>query len=287
MIITIAAQNLLNGGIIGVDGKPEDRWPLLVKRIESIKPRPDLLLVSEVQDWDKQGHRQLSRAIHDLGMDALPIPPSNSGKHVALFYRRESVGRWKHWNVDYAKGVTHGFGVAAFDVGLPQLLSVVPVHLDPFSQNRALTEIQIVATRGYRYGPFAVIGGDINYAPAQDPEPDFKTMRPYNRASRTALKDPAKSGELESYRRISWALEAAGYVDVARHLYEQTKSKKYLKKTADGEYRIDQFWVTEPLAPAVTSYEVLDKPVGASDHKGIVFRLDTDKVDTTAKLDYS
>ena len=54
-----------------------------------------------------------------------------------------------------------------------------------------------------------------------------------------------------------------------------------MEETADGGMRIDQFWVSAPLAPAIVSYHTIDTPAEASDHKGVAFQLDTDKIDTS------
>lgn len=275
MLLTFIAQNLKFGGLSDDDGRTEDRWPVLVKRFSSSKNKADFLLLTEARDWDKQGHRQLARAMRDLDMDALPLAPSKSGQHVALLYRRETVGRWENWNTGYVQEVTQSFGVGAFDVGLSSNLSVVPVHLDPFRAEKALQEAFLVASRGYRHGPFSVIGGDINYPPARGLEPDFTQMRPYNIASRTVLGD--KSDILVSDRRIGLAFEKSGYVDVAYHMYEKTKKKSMLERTASDD-RIDQFWVSEPLANAIIDYWVIDNPPEASDHKAIAFQFDTDLV---------
>lgn len=283
MLLTFVAQNLKFGGLSDDDGTPEDRWPHLAERFNSIDPKPDFILLTEARDWEKQGHRQLSRAMRDLDMDALPLAPSKSGQHAALLFRRETVGRWQRWNTGYTQEVTQSFGVAAFDIGLPSMLSVVPVHLDPFRAEKALQEAFLVSSRGYRHGPFVVIGGDINYPPAQGPEPDYSKMRPYNLASRTALTPPG--GAVKPDRRIGWALQKAGYVDVAYHMYEKTKDENFLQRTASDD-RIDQFWVSQPMAAAINWYWTVDTPTEASDHKAVVFQLDTDRIDHNANFQY-
>ncbi|MEX2209384.1 MAG: hypothetical protein WD846_00575 [Patescibacteria group bacterium] len=285
MQLTFMAQNLEFGGLRDGEGTMRDRWPLLVKRITAVDPKPDFLLLSEAEGWDKYGHRYLSRAANELDMDAL-FSSSQNGQGVVLLYRRETVGRWQRWNADYTEQVTHSFGVGSFDVGLPSLLSVVPVHLDPFRIEKALSEIGLITSRGYRYGPFGVIGGDLNYASSRGPEPEYSEMKPYNIAARTVHGDPTEEQELRPDRRIGWALEKADYVDVAYHLSEQTGDESLLQRTARSD-RIDQFWVTKPLAPAITSYEVVDTPADASDHKGIVFGLDTEKVDSSVAMEYT
>ncbi|MGW0771530.1 hypothetical protein [Streptomyces sp. NPDC002676] len=71
MELTIVVQNLSHGGLRTGSGDPQDRWPSLAERILSMG-QPDLLLLQEAADWERFGHRQLSRAMHDLGMDVLP-----------------------------------------------------------------------------------------------------------------------------------------------------------------------------------------------------------------------
>ena len=53
-----------------------------------------------------------------------------------------------------------------------------------------------------------------------------------------------------------------------------------MEETAEGGMRIDQFWVSQPLAPAIVDYQVIDEPKSASDHKGVAFQLDIELVDT-------
>jgi hypothetical protein len=277
------SQNLQFGGLRDGEGEPENRWPQLHERITSVKDI-DLLLLQETWGWDKYGQKQLAQACNELNLEALPLPPSSNGNGPALLYRQETLGRWQRWNDDYSSKTFTGFGVAAFEIGLPSLLSVSSVHTTPLSSDLALQEMGLITTRAYRYGPFAIIGGDCNYAPAHGPDPDYSTMRPYNVAARTLLSDPANS-ERTPDRRQAWKLEQAGFVDVAWHMYQKTKDEKYLARTASDD-RIDQFWVSQPLAPAIVDYQVIDEPKDASDHKGIAFQLDTELIDTANIWDY-
>jgi dienelactone hydrolase len=70
-----------------------------------------------------------------------------------------------------------------------------------------------------------------------------------------------------------------GYVDVAARLYEKTGDESLLAPTATDD-RIDQAYVSKPLADAITAYALLTTPPGASDHHGLVVGLDTDLIDT-------
>ncbi len=277
MLLTFVSQNLQYAGRSDGDGNPENRWPLLVERIKSVSPAPDFLLLQETWNWNKFGHKYLAQAVSDLGMEALPLPPANSGNGTALLYRSSTVGHWKRWNTDHSEPTLHGFGVAAFDVGLSHLLDVVSAHTIPFSSDMALQEAGLITTRAYKYSPLAIIGGDCNYPPGRGPEPNYSVMKPYNLAARTLLADPSKNEPRTPDRRQAWKLEQSGFVDVAYRLFEKTGDEKLLERTASDD-RIDQFWVSKPLATAIISYHVIDEPSGASDHKGIVFQLDTDLV---------
>ncbi|MGW5096305.1 endonuclease/exonuclease/phosphatase family protein [Streptomyces nodosus] len=273
------------GGLQDGDGNPQDRWPQLAQRINEAADRIDVVLLCEATGWDRYGHKQLARAMADLDLDAAPLPPSRSGIGTALLYRKEVLGRWVRHNADFGLEVLHGIAVTSFDIpGLPAPLSFMPVHFTPMSAEQALIEANYAATRCYKYGPFAVLAGDVNYAPASDahPMPHFAEMRPYNVGSRTLLPDgdfvPGQA--LEPDRRVTRKLAHNGFIDVAWHLFQQTKDESLLRPTATDD-RIDQVWVSGPLADAVSDYQVLDSPAGASDHHGLVFQLDTDAIDTT------
>ncbi|MGI5526823.1 hypothetical protein ACQEVX_05150 [Streptomyces syringium] len=286
MRLSVVVQNTALGALRDAWGNPEDRWPLIVQRIESIAEPPDLVLFQEAADWEKYGHRQLASAMQDLDMDAMPIPPSSSGLPPVLLYRKETVGRWQNWLTDFSQETLHGFGVATFDVGLPKELSVISAHLNPFSADKARAEAKLLATRAYRYGPYGIIAGDINYPPAapEHPAPDYESMRPYNRSARTRL--PSESGgTVVPDRRVTEMLTYSGFVDAAWHLYKKTGDKELLRRTGSDD-RIDQLWVTAPLAEAITEYRLLDDPADASDHAGLMVRLDLSKADTDNPWEY-
>ncbi|XNR94817.1 hypothetical protein NRF20_46005 [Streptomyces sp. R-74717] len=213
--------------------------------------------------------------MHDLDLDAAPLAPSRSGIGTALLFRREVLGRWVRHNSDFGTEVLHGIAVTSFDIpGLPAPLSFMPVHFTPMSAEQALIEANYAATRGYKYGPFAVLGGDVNYAPSssRSPLPDFSEMRPYNVESRTLLPDgdfdPGVAPEPD--RRVTRKLAQNGYVDVAWHLFEQShRQDTQLLAPTGTDDRIDQAWVSGPLAGAVSDYRLLDAPKEASDHHGL------------------
>ncbi|WP_175308960.1 endonuclease/exonuclease/phosphatase family protein [Streptomyces lunaelactis] len=291
----MAVQNLGHGGLRDGDGNPEDRWPHLAERINGAADQVgashvDVVMLCEVVDWHCYGNKQLARAMRDLDLDAAPLAPSRSGYGTGLLYRPEVLGRWTRHNPDFGKEALHGLAVTSFDIpGLPAPLSFLPVHFTPFSAEQAVIEANYAATRAYKYGPFACLAGDVNYAPASDehPLPDFAEMRPYNVGSRTLMPQEVPAGglDLEPDRRVTRKLAHNGFVDVAWHLFQQTENQKLLRPTATDD-RIDQAWVSRPLADVVTDYQVLDTPTGASDHHGLVFRIDTAAIDVTNPWTY-
>ncbi len=287
MILTFVSQNLLFGGLRDGNGNPEDRWPELRKRIERAKPAADFLLVQEAWGWNLHGHKQLARARNDLDMAALPLAPTASGNGTGMLYRPETVGHWQRWNTDHSQLTVNGFGVAAFEVGLPEQLAIMSVHLDVFGADRALNEIEVIINRAYRYGSLAVLGGDFNYTSSRGPQPDYKGASSYEVQRRVTLTNPEGNQPLEPDRRVGWKLEQAGFVDVAYSLFEKTRDNKLLETTVSNpDDRFDQFWVSKPVAPAITAYGVMDTPKDASDHKGIWFQLDTKLIKKSGPLPY-
>lgn len=283
MLLTVVVQNLGTGGTEDGDGRPGDRWPLLAERINTAADRVDAVMLCEVMDWHRYGHKQLARACADLDLDVAPLAPSSSGLGTALLYRREVLGRWVRHNPDFAHETLHGFAVTSFDVGLPAPVSFVPVHFSPFSAQRALVEAGTVASRGYKYGPYAVLAGDVNFAPGSvdSPLPDYAQTRPYNIGARTLLPTHGSGPEdLHPNRMVAQTLAHYGYLDVALHLYEQAKDPRLLAPTGSDD-RIDQAWVSAAVAPAVSGYRLLDQPEGASDHRGLVFTIDTEAINTS------
>ncbi|HVK25186.1 MAG TPA: hypothetical protein VM677_27835 [Actinokineospora sp.] len=273
MQITIVAQNLNHGGLTPTDDGYKDRWPLILDRIRSASRLPDVVLLCETMGWEFERHSRLARAMRDLDMEAMPLPRGRSRDGTALLYRHKTMGRWLAWDDEYSSEMYHGFGVAAWDVGLPAPLSIASVHIDPFRKYMPVDEASMISTRALRNGPYAILAGDVNFPPPRGPEPLYKNMQPYNIASRTVLTDPSLGLAREPYRDVAWMLEATAFHDVAWEWYDRTGDDLALARTASDD-RVDQGWVTTPLLKSITGYRVLDAPSGASDHLGFEFTLD-------------
>lgn len=283
MILTFVSQNLLYGGLRDAKGNQQDRWPDLIKRIGGAMAKPDFLFLQEVWGWGDYGHRQLARAKKDLGMEALPLPHSPCDNGVAVLYNPASAGTWLRWEDKYTDELLHGGGLAAFDVGLSNLLTVCSVHLDAFGADRALQEVELLIARAYRNGPLAVLGGDFNYTSTRSPDPDYAGIPPYNVGMRTQLNEAGDDKTLKPDRRIGQRMERGGFVDVAQYMFDKTGDEKY--QTPTGYHpldRIDQFWVSAQLAPGIVDYMTLSVPESASDHQGAAFQLDTALIDDSS-----
>jgi endonuclease/exonuclease/phosphatase family metal-dependent hydrolase len=271
--IVVAVQN------VGQDGAS---WPLMAEALAGVEP--DLVLIQEAgRAWAADGARRLVRAEQDLDMDGI-LTPSQSGLGPALLYRR-TLGRRTYENSDFGRERTeHGFTTVGWDLPcLPAILTAGSVHLTPYDAGAARAEANFVASRVHRAGGgYAILGGDINYAPQNEVEPDVSQMRPYNRGSRLL---PSAAGQPpRADTQVADKLADNGFVDVAQHLYGKTREEALLAPTAGG-MRIDQIWVSGALAPCITGYGLLKH--GASDHHGAWARLDLSLAATDNVWEYA
>ncbi|CRK56904.1 hypothetical protein [Alloactinosynnema sp. L-07] len=281
MLLTVFAQNLKRGGLDETATGYGDRWPKLLDRFDRASRPIDLLLLSEAWRWDEHNHKRVARAMHDLGLTAMPLTPGRSGNGTLILYRVETMGRWVGWDTGHVNENLHGLGVAFFDLGMPGgPLAVASAHFDPYRYYGPADEANIMATRATMRTSNALIVGDINFPPADGVEPDYRAMRPYNAASRTELVDPGAGIEPTPYRGVAWTLMRNGFTDVAAEMAKRTGDKSYLAHTARMD-RVDQAWATKPVTSAVRDCTRHPDPDDASDHDGIEVTIDTDLIDTS------
>jgi len=278
MELTFVVQSLLPPK----PGEP-DPWPLVVKRITEGTPEPyDFVLLNECKGW-AENEDLIKRAQDDLGLEALRPGRSRSGLATLIMYRQQTVGfpqplgqgRIGVLHEDTTDRSYHGWSIGAWDVGLPLPLAVGSYKLTPYSADAARIEAQYVATHPYRWGAYGVLGGDTNFSPANphNPPPNWATQLPYNLGSR-ALPGTARTWSPVADRSVAQAFVDNGWCDVAWEYANARKDHSVLTHTSEFD-RIDGGWVTVPLRSAVTGYWTLDAPMGASDHAGVAWRLDT------------
>ncbi len=277
--MTIAAQNMSHNGLYTPDGDPDPgRWDGLMEAIDH--HRPDVLLLQEVGRWTENNRTPIARAEQALGMRMVGIVTTPAGGGTALMINPDTVG-WEQWEDRYAGQLHHGFGVAVLRLpGLDAPLAAISAHLTPYSATAAAQEAQILVARAYRYGGIGIIGGDINHFPFDDHAvPDPHTIPPYNRAARW-IRD--ESGSYRPDRAVAQVLASGGLADVAPLVAQRTGDASLLEATGRGRCRVDQFWVTPPLVPAITDYG--RHRHAFSDHSLITMRWDTARVDLDAAL---
>lgn len=225
--------------------------------------RPDVVCLQEL------GEGQAVAVGQRLGMRALAAPLGVLGMGTGVLLR--SGIEVEGWHTKLASLTLHGFGAAVLrDPAWPFPVTVMSAHLTPFCPLRAVSEARLLANRAWRHGGHGIVAGDINYMPVNDPEPDWSTVPPYNRATRTVLDD----GPLRGDRTVVRALARADLTDAADHLAEQRGDPALLAPTGvHGRIRVDQVHVTTPLRSAIRDYARLDHH-GLSDHHPIRVDLD-------------
>lgn len=277
MLVRTVVQNLKDGG--------QDRWDQLAKRINAV--RPDLVLLNEALDWAEGEPPMLSRAAHDLGLAPLPLPPSRTGYHVAIFYKPATIGDPADVCDDFSAEMCHGVLSAAWDVGLPEPLGVTVTHLSPFSTIDAVRDAQKTGYTASRYGRYSVIGGGFSYPPLYGPDPDLARMSTLSLARQ--FKDPLASPPVIRNTDVAQSLANDGYHDSFEILHRRTGNARYIARTGRSD-RTDWTLVSGALVPAVADGELLDTPEGACEYRGLALTLDTSRADqqgTTAPGPYS
>jgi hypothetical protein len=274
--LVIVSQNLQYGALKDSAGRPDDRWGDLREAI--LEAGPDVVLLQEAVGWRDFGSAQVARAERELKM-RLHIASSGSGGHTVVGHRPDIP--WTSHDDRYSRRTLHGFCQVLLDIGLDKPLSATSAHLDPYSADAAAQEAQLILSRSYRYGGIGLIGGDINHLPADpdtDPEPDWETVMPYNRSSRTI---PSAPGEpVVGNRVVGKTFRQGALTDVAAYLARLGDGSGRCAPTGHGDIRVDQFHITPALVPALAEYDRLDK--SGSDHHGIRMVLDTDLIDVSA-----
>jgi exodeoxyribonuclease-3 len=128
------------------------------------RERPDLLVLQELRDFQRDGARRMHEVADALGMTA-HLAPSVFGQPVAILARpplvlsRTKAIRWQ---------LHHAAAVAVVGTGRGPL-TVVSTHLNPFSPYRRMREARWLSARYASRKKLVVLAGDLN---ALDPGTD-------------------------------------------------------------------------------------------------------------------
>jgi hypothetical protein len=234
-VLTVMSQNICRGG--------QDRWSGLARIIRAVDP--DILLLQEAKDFGRP--ERMKTVKEDLPGLKFHLAPSQVGGNVVA-WRPDRLKRVV-WETHLSGAVLYGFGTATFRMDeLDVPLSVISAHLTPYSAAAAAQEAQVMIARLYRNNGLGLLGGDINHLPVSpdlDPDPDWSSVPPYNRSSRT-IAGSRWTGD----RIVGETLGQGDLVDVAACLAEQHGDFTLCGPTGiHGGIRVDQFRVTRALAP--------------------------------------
>lgn len=269
MKLRVLSYNVCDGGL---NESSDHRWRSIIDIIRDASP--DIALIQEAKYWDAQGGERLFTTARLLGMHACLTPAPLVGCHTVILTQPYLWLR-RH-DTDYTSLAWHALAPARYDLeGYPHPLWLCSVHLSPWSREHRAHEVTVL-DRFAAPDVCAIIGGDFNTPPVNDPEPDWRQRPPHKWGHHAYT---AADGTLITDDRPTRHLINAGFTDTARARYETTGKESVLAPTAGFHtlpYRCDQIYVTPPLAPGLAAYEVIDDPRTrqASDHLPIVADFD-------------
>jgi hypothetical protein len=274
------------------------QWDAIAKLVRHLAP--DLAFFQELHDFAAitAYHDQFAADISrpDLPSDMIMKVPPFKGTKISpgIAYRHSRFESLGYLTQD-AHRLDNGFGELRLRPRppLPDIpWTVASVHASPYSPLKAAAEVGFVRARISNPNGVGFFGGDVNYIAHGDPAPNLDIARAYNLAARAILvpEEIKPDGEVIPAHYVPNLLVAdellnASLTDVAGHLALQTgDNDKYRAPTGAGGSRVDQFWVTPPFVPAIVDYWVVDTEL--SDHKPIMFVLDTTKIAFDLARDY-
>ena len=224
----------------------------------------DAWAFQECTGWRASGCRALFLAEQMLGLRGFLVP-SDHGCDLAVFVR-QSVGlRVTAERHEQGHPYWHAVARIVVETAWPgSALHLVSADLAPSSPSIRRAEAEAFALIA-RDGP-VIAGGDWKAVPTTDPEPGVDRI------------DPGQVRR-ELDRSAAYALEEAGFIDVAAHLGDLRPTVGHV---SGPRYRRDRIYTTLP-PEAITSYQVVTEYEPASPHRPIVATFDLDAVEGRAK----
>lgn len=229
----------------------------LVRRVA-----PDVLVLEECNDFERDGFRTFHRVERELGLRGL-FAPASSGYHVALFVRAAQPVAVRVLDRD----VHHSAIAATLALGA-QHFTVIGAHLCPFSGEVRAAEAQQLS-RFFGEGHVFLLG-DLNSISPHDVAGLRRDAWLPRRRVRHEL--AGTGGELDT--RAIAAIEAGGLVDTlrARDSSSPTVQTRLCPEHRDYQLRIDYIFASPSAAERVTNAQRIDGALAdtASDHYPLV-----------------
>lgn len=166
--------------------------------------------------------------------------------------------------------------------GTPHELGLCSVHLPPRSAVLQRIQAEWLASLVAQEGRLTVLGGDWNNIPRTEApsERDLRGMNPHLRASRMT-----RDGQLlRPDYTVDDVLRATGLEDAAACLSPARRQPPILAATGPSGIRVDRFYLTRQLIPALRGYR--QTPEGGSDHDTIMIILDRRALGAAAPAGY-
>jgi exodeoxyribonuclease-3 len=248
----LMTYNVLTGGL---DAGRDTRLGAICETIRCVAP--DILVLNECNEFERDGYRTLYRVEAELGMRGV-LARADSGFHVALFIRRGRLLETRCLD----REVHHAVLAAALEID-GAVLRVIGAHLDPFGGDARLLEVQHLIR--FLREDLVFVLGDLN---ALSPH-DVGTYRPERWLPRRRARHWLTEGDRLDTRAIA-LLEAAELVDVfrARGVAEPTALTRLGADSPDYQVRIDYVFASPAAAARVTHAERVSSAHAetASDH---------------------
>jgi endonuclease/exonuclease/phosphatase family metal-dependent hydrolase len=233
----------------------------LVRRVA-----PDVLLLEECNDFERDGFRTFHRVERELGLRGL-FAPASSGYHLALFVRGAQP-----IEVRVLDRELHHSAIAATLELAGQRFTVIGAHLCPFSGEVRAAEAQQLS-RFFAEGDVFLLGDLNSISPRDAPGLRREAWLPRRRLRHELA---GTGGELDT--RAVAAIEACGLVDTvhARGAGSPTIQTRLCPEHRDYQIRIDYIFASPPAAERVTRAERIDGALAdaASDHYPLIVDVD-------------
>jgi exodeoxyribonuclease III len=248
--------NLLRGG---KDGDSTARLAQACTLIRQVAP--DVLVLNECSDFERDGFRTFHRLEHELGLRGL-FAPASSGYHVALYLRGAAPLEIRPLEVRLLERELHHTAIAARLTAGSRQFTVVATHLCPFSGEARVTEAQQLS-RFFTEEPLFLLGDLNSLSPHDAAQLTTESWLPRRR-----VRHQLPGGGLDT-RAIS-VIEACGLVDVLRATggAAPTALTRSCTGWQDYQVRIDYVFASPTAASAVVRAERVDGVLAdaASDH---------------------
>jgi hypothetical protein len=217
----------------------------------------DAWAFQECTGWRASGCRALFRAEQVLGLRGFLVS-SVHDCDLAVFVRQSAGLRVTAERHEHGHPYWHAVARIVVGTAWPSAsLHLVSTDLAPSSPSIRRAEAEALALIA-QDGP-VIAGGDWKAMPATDPEPQLDGI-------------DSRQGLRELDRSAAYAIEEAGFIDVAAHLGDLRATVGHV---TGPHYRRDRIYTTLS-AEAIASYQVVTEYEPASPHRPIVatFNLD-------------